>query len=52
MLDFAATATRKDKLPEWATRTYEEEIVLTEAHARFTEIPEDVQSIKLEEGRV
>lgn len=43
MLDFAATATWKNDLPDWATATYGDNKFLTSTPAWFSELHKDVQ---------
>jgi len=53
MIDFVATATQwSGELSSWVTATgsYELISIITAIPRWFSELPEDVQSIKLEEG--
>lgn len=51
ILDYAVTAT-EGEIQSWATADKEETTFVTDTPAWFSELPKDVQSIKLEEGRV
>jgi hypothetical protein len=44
-------ATVTSKLPEWAKETWGAYVVVTETPKWFRELPAEVQSIKLAEGR-
>ncbi|KAJ8105901.1 hypothetical protein OPT61_g9897 [Boeremia exigua] len=51
ILDFATTATWEEARAYYVTATSSYMMYVTEAPAWFSELPEDVQSIKREEGR-